>query len=141
MKLASIFFTASAGNLRVCLNIFIATTYKTADVMLKMRKRLTKKALLSLRLPPKSSFTSSKLRFWSLCKPKNSSFYTTSQIENDPIFTFGSFSICYLCKTIILYYYIVSPIRRRVPALMGIQGLRRRRRERCLSMVRCWLQW
>ena len=63
MKLASKFFTASAGNLQDYLNIFIATTYKTADVMLKMRKRLTKKALLSLRLPPKSSFTSSKLRF------------------------------------------------------------------------------
>ena len=46
MKLASIFFTASAGNLRVCLNIFITTTYKTADVMLKMRKRNDKRAFL-----------------------------------------------------------------------------------------------
>ena len=58
--------------------------------------RLTKKALLSLCLSPNSSFTSSKLRFWSLRKPKNSSFYTTFQIENDPIFTFGSFSFFFV---------------------------------------------
>ena len=37
---------------------------------------MTKKALLSLCLSPKSSFTISKLRFWSLRKPKNSSFYS-----------------------------------------------------------------
>ena len=41
-------------------------------------RRLTKKALLSLRLFPKSSFTNSKLRFCNLLKPKNSSFYSTS---------------------------------------------------------------
>ena len=36
--------------------------------------RLTKKALLLLRLPEKYSFTLSKLRFFGLRKPKNSSF-------------------------------------------------------------------
>ena len=41
-------------------------------------KRLTKKALLLLRLPDKYSFTLSKLRFFGLRKPKNSSFYPTS---------------------------------------------------------------
>ena len=40
--------------------------------------RLTKKALLLLRLPEKYSFTLSKLRFFGLRKPKNSSFYPTS---------------------------------------------------------------
>ena len=40
--------------------------------------RLTKKALLLLRLPDKYSFTLSKLRFFGLRKPKNSSFYPTS---------------------------------------------------------------
>ena len=44
-------------------------------------KRLTKKTLLSLRLSPKSSFTFSKLRFWSL-KPKN-------RKEGDPFLLFG----------------------------------------------------
>ena len=53
---------------------------------------MTKKALLSLHSPSKCSFTLSKLRFFGLRKPKNSSFYTASQKENDPIFTFGSFS-------------------------------------------------
>ena len=40
--------------------------------------RLAKKALLLLRLPEKYSFTLSKLRFFGLRKPKNSSFYPTS---------------------------------------------------------------
>ena len=40
--------------------------------------RLTKKALLLLCLPEKYSFTLSKLRFFGLRKPKNSSFYPTS---------------------------------------------------------------
>ena len=39
--------------------------------------RLAKKALLLLHLSPKFSFTVSKLWFWSLRKPKNSSFYST----------------------------------------------------------------
>ena len=39
--------------------------------------RLAKKALLLLHLSPKFSFTISKLWFWSLRKPKNSSFYST----------------------------------------------------------------
>ena len=39
---------------------------------------MAKKALLSLRLPSKCSFTLSKLRFFGLRKPKNSSFYPTS---------------------------------------------------------------
>ena len=38
--------------------------------------RLTKKALLSLRSPSKCSYTLSKLRFFGLRKPKNSSFYS-----------------------------------------------------------------
>ena len=37
---------------------------------------MTKKALLLLRLFQKSSFTISKLRFLSLRKPKNNSFYS-----------------------------------------------------------------
>ena len=56
------------------------TTSKTISYIKKLshkKKRLTKKTLLSLRLPPKSSFTSSKLRFWSLRKSKNSSFYSS----------------------------------------------------------------
>ena len=57
--------------------------------------KLTKKALLLLYSPSKCSFTLSKLRFFGLRKPKNSSFYSTSRKENDPIFTFGSFSLFY----------------------------------------------
>ncbi len=53
-------------------------------------KRLTKKALLLLRLPEKYSFTFSKLRFFGLRKPKNSSFYPTSLQTWVTHFTFGS---------------------------------------------------
>ena len=42
------------------------------------KKRMTKKALLLLCSPSKCSFTLSKLRFFSLRTPKNSSFYSTS---------------------------------------------------------------
>ena len=42
------------------------------------KKKLTKKALLLLYSPSKCSFTLSKLRFFGLRKPKNSSFYSTS---------------------------------------------------------------
>ena len=52
--------------------------------------RLTKKALLLLRLPEKYSFTLSKLRFFGLRKPKNSSFYPTSLQMWVTHFTFGS---------------------------------------------------
>ena len=52
--------------------------------------RLTKKALLLLRLPEKYSFTLSKLRFFGLRKPKNSSFYPTSLPKMVTHFTFGS---------------------------------------------------
>ena len=41
--------------------------------------RLTKKSILSLYSPSKCSFTFSKLRFFGLRKPKNRSFYSTSQ--------------------------------------------------------------
>ena len=46
-------------------------------IIIKMK--LTKKALLLLYSPSKCSFTLSKLRFFGLRKPKNSSFYSTSQ--------------------------------------------------------------
>ena len=52
--------------------------------------RLTKKALLLLRLTEKYSFTLSKLRFFGLRKPKNSSFYPTSLQTWVTHFTFGS---------------------------------------------------
>ena len=52
--------------------------------------RLTKKALLSLCSPSKCSFTLSKLRFFGLRKPKNSSFYSTSHKRGCPFNTFGS---------------------------------------------------
>ena len=39
------------------------------SIFYKIKMGLTKKALLSLRLSPKSSFTISKLRFCSLRKP------------------------------------------------------------------------
>ena len=52
--------------------------------------RLTKKALLLLRLTEKYSFTLSKLRFFGLRKPKNSSFYPTSLRTWVTHFTFGS---------------------------------------------------
>ena len=58
-------------------------------------KRLTKKALLLLRLPEKYSFTLSKLRFFGLRKPKNSSFYPTSLQTWVTHFTFGSPSFAY----------------------------------------------
>ena len=51
---------------------------------------MTKKALLSLRLSPKSSFTFSKLRYWSLRKPKNSSFYSILGNQGNPFFSFWS---------------------------------------------------
>ena len=51
--------------------------------------RLTKKALLLLCLSPKSSFTSSKLRFWSLRKAENSSFYSNLNIRGYPILHLG----------------------------------------------------
>ena len=53
-------------------------------------KRLTKKALLLLRLTEKYLFTLSKLRFFGLRKPKNSSFYPTSLQTWVTHFTFGS---------------------------------------------------
>ena len=56
----------------------------------RQKKRLTKKALLLLRLPEKYSFTFSKLRFFGLRKPKNSSFYPTSLQTWVTHFTFGS---------------------------------------------------
>ena len=58
--------------------------------------RLAKKALLLLRLPEKYSFTLSKLRFFGLRKPKNSSFYPTSLPMRVTHFTFGatSLSLC-----------------------------------------------
>ena len=40
---------------------------------------------MSLRLPPKSSFTSSTLRFWSLRKPQHSSFYSNLNRRGWPI--------------------------------------------------------
>ena len=42
------------------------------------KTRVTKKQISTLRLASKSSFTLSKLRFFGLRKPKNSSFYPTS---------------------------------------------------------------
>ena len=45
--------------------------------------KLTKKVLLSLRSPLKCSFTKSKLRFFGLRKPKNSSFYSIHSNEGD----------------------------------------------------------
>ncbi len=42
------------------------------------KKKLTKKALLLLYSPSKCLFTLSKLCFFGLRKPKNSSFYSTS---------------------------------------------------------------
>ena len=58
---------------------------------------MTKKALLLLRLSQKSSFTISKLRFLSLRKPKNSSFYSNPNTnEGDPLILLGhplSFSV------------------------------------------------
>ena len=53
------------------------------------KKRLTKKALLSLRSPSKCSFTLSKLRFLGLRKPKNSSFYPTSKQSGQPNLLLG----------------------------------------------------
>ena len=55
-----------------------------------MTKRLTKKSLLSLRLPSKCSFTSSKLCFFGLRKPKNSSFYPNLNNKMMTRFAFGS---------------------------------------------------
>ena len=57
-------------------------------------KRLTKKALLLLRLTEKYSFTLSKLHFFGLRKPKNSSFYPTSLQMWVTHFTFGSPTYC-----------------------------------------------
>ena len=67
---------------------FSGQTRRSAPTFALLHKkalRLTKEALLSLRLPPKSSFTSSKLRFWSLRKPKNSSFYSNLNRRGWPI--------------------------------------------------------
>ena len=67
-----------------------ATCFMTCcNVCLKIM-RLTKKALLLLRLTEKYSFTLSKLRFFGLRKPKNSSFYPTSLQTWVTHFTFGS---------------------------------------------------
>ena len=63
-----------------------------------MFKRLTKKALFLLRLPEKYSFTLSKLRFFGLRKPKNSSFYPTSLLKMVTHLTFGSPSFYFLTK-------------------------------------------
>ena len=46
--------------------------------MVEIRKKLSTKATLSLRLLSKCSFTLSKLRFFELRKPKISSCYTAS---------------------------------------------------------------
>ena len=51
------------------------------------KKKLTKKALLLLYSPSKCSFTPSKLRFFGLRKPKNSSFYSTSPKRELEIFS------------------------------------------------------
>ena len=59
---------------------------------------MTKKALSSLRLPPKSSFTSSKLRFWGLRKPKNSSFIQSSTKEAIPFYFRDS--LFYIAKVV-----------------------------------------
>ena len=63
---------------------------KVQSLNLQNKRRLTKKALLLLRLPEKYSFTLSKLRFFGLRKPKNSSFYPTSLQTWVTHFTFGS---------------------------------------------------
>ena len=47
------------------------------------KEKLSNKATLSLRSLSKSSFTSSKLRFFELRKPKISTCYTTSH-KNEP---------------------------------------------------------
>ena len=62
--------------------------------MVLINKEADKKALLSLYLSPKSSFTISKLRFLTPCKPKNSSFYSILRQERVPRFPFGAPS-CY----------------------------------------------
>ena len=64
--------------------------------------RLTKKALLLLRLTEKYSFTLSKLRFFGLRKPKNSSFYPTSQQTWVTHFTFGSPTLMQLLLFLII---------------------------------------
>ena len=51
--------------------------------------KLTKKALLLLYSPSKCSFTPSKLRFFGLRKPKNSSFFQLLTNENDPLILLG----------------------------------------------------
>ena len=58
-------------------------------ISFSVNARLTKKALLLLCLSPKSSFTSSKLRFWSLRKPENSSYYSNLNIRGYPILHLG----------------------------------------------------
>ena len=58
-------------------------------ISFSVNARLTKKALLLLCLSPKSSFTSSKLRFWSLRKPENSSYYSNLNIRGFPILHLG----------------------------------------------------
>ena len=58
--------------------------------------KLTKKAILLLHSPSKCSFTLSKLCFFGLRKPKNSSFYSTSYKRGCPFNTFGSPSFMYM---------------------------------------------
>ena len=96
-------------------------------------KRLTKKALLLLRLTEKYSFTLSKLRFFGLRKPKNSSFYSTSLKTWVTHFTFGSPTYCQslnlLVTTLIGILYLLllpssalpsePPRRRMLPMFMS----------------------
>ena len=71
---------------------------------------MTKKALLSLCLPLKSSFTSSKLRFWSLRKPKNSSFYSNLIIDSNRIKSQGDIAehVGRLCKFELAFTDVVT---------------------------------
>ena len=58
-------------------------------ISFSVNARLAKKALLLLCLSPKSSFTYRKLRFWSLRKPENSSYYSNLNIRGFPILHLG----------------------------------------------------
>ena len=92
-----------------------ATCFMTcSNVCLKIM-RLTKKALLLLLLTEKYSFTLSKLRFFGLRKPKNSSFYPTSLQTWVTHFTFGSPTCInqenlffYFLTGVILSLYVIS---------------------------------
>ena len=65
--------------MRVYINIRIGgAIYMRVQVhtYIYIYSRVNKKCILSLRLPSKSSFTLSKLRFFGLRKPKTTSFYS-----------------------------------------------------------------